>query len=417
MVLARATAFALALATVAGWSQSGQPEAGRAQSGQPAAGRAAFERQDYAAAAALWRVEAAEGSADAKFGLGLLHDLGLGGPRNSPAALRWYLEAAGDGLAEAQFNVAVMLDAGTGVPSEPAAAASWYARAAANGHARAQYNLGLLYEDGIGVPRDPAIARAWFAAASPVLAAAADRLARLPKPAAQAPGGPPPRPVTGAIVGPKAAPRAELVWTADGGSGAFEVQIAAARGTTTPGEGDLMLSRRVDRSAIALALPAGAADLIWRVGRAGVSTPPAWSAWRDLSRQDAPDEPPDEPPGAPPGAPPDEPPKAVAASAMPAEARLTILINAGDRLARAFAEELSEGFAAGGVVVTVRRAKRNASATAVSYRDPADAGLAAAVAAFVPVLRAGSAIRDPNLGTPAGEVTLRLVGGPGPLGG
>ena len=130
--------------------------AGAAGGAQQAAesGAEAFARSDFAAAAELWRKEAAAGSAQAKFGLGLISDLGLGVPRDAAKALRWYLEAAEDGLSNAQFNVAVMLDAGTGVPRDVRAAAVWYGRAAANGHHRAQYNLGLLYEAGDGVPQN-----------------------------------------------------------------------------------------------------------------------------------------------------------------------------------------------------------------------------------------------------------------------
>ena len=281
------------------------PAAARADTGE-----AAFARQDYVAAAGLWRAEAATGSAEAKLGLGLIHDLGLGVPRSSAAALRWYLEAAGDGLADAQFNVGVMLDAGTGAPRDAGAAATWYARAAAKGHARAQYNLGLLYESGIGVPRNPDLARAWFEAARPAISAAANRLEGLaPSPTGD---GDAPRPVTGALVGPRSVPRAELVWIAGPGRGAFEVQIA--RG---PSEGDIVLSRGTDLSAIALDLAAEEGELAWRVGRTGgAGAAPAWSPWRDLPWQDDAGDP--------------------LQLAQPSPGRLTIQVSAGDGPARAF---------------------------------------------------------------------------------
>ncbi len=362
-------------------------------------GQEAFARQDYAAAAELWRAEAAEGSAEAKFGLGLIHDLGLGVPRSSAAALRWYLEAAGEGLADAQFNVGVMFDAGTGVPRDPVTAATWYARAAANGHARAQYNLALLYENGVGVPRDPSLARTWYEAASSSLAAAADRLAQLPPPGEPAVEGPPPQPVAGTVVGPPDAPRAELVWTATAGPHRFRVQLARAPAEDvdgaprTPSRDDIVLSRNVDRSAVALDLPAAETGLLWRVGRfsrAGV--PPTWSAWQALAAGVVADDPP-----------------------VVAEAgRVTIHVNKGDRLGRAFAEELSEAYSQGGVAVTVRDAETPASVTTVEYRYPDDAALAASVAEFLPVLRLDSPVQTSSLDTAPGEVTLRLVGGPSP---
>ncbi len=374
-------AAALLIAPATAWGETGQE---------------AFARQDYAAAAELWRAEAAQGSSEAKFGLGLIHDLGLGVPRSSAAALRWYLEAAGEGLADAQFNVGVMFDAGTGVQREPATAATWYARAAANGHARAQYNLALLYENGIGVPRSPDLARIWYEAARPSLAAAADRLAQLPPPGEPTAEGPPPQPVLGAIVGPPEAPRAELVWTAEDGPHRFRVQLArrpAGDASGVPGRDDLVVSRNLDRSAVVLDIPAADADLLWRVGRfshPGVA--PTWSAWQPLAPRDVEDD-----------------------TRLAGEAgRLTIYVNEGDQLARAFAEELSEAYAQGGVAVTVRDADTPASATTVEYRFPDDATLAASVAEFLPVLRLDSPVQTSSLDTPPGEVTLRLVGGPSP---
>ena len=180
----------------------------------PPDGAAAFARRDFVAAAELWRAEAAAGSAQAKFGLGLMNDLGLGMPRDSAKALRWYLEAATDGFPAAQFNVAVMLDAGTGAPRDAVAAAVWYARAAANGHARARYNLGLLYEAGEGAPRNLDLARYWLGLAAEALPAAGQRLETL------APAEPDqrdfvaPDPLAGAIVTDDDGPRLEMVWSA-----------------------------------------------------------------------------------------------------------------------------------------------------------------------------------------------------------
>jgi hypothetical protein len=361
-------------------------------------GNEAFARQDYAAAVDLWRTEAADGSAEAKFGLGLIYDLGLGVPRHSAAALRWYLEAAGDGFADAQFNAAVMFDTGTGAPRDPAAAATWYARAAANGHARAQYNLAMLYENGIGVPSSHDLARAWYEAAGSTLAAAADRLAQLSPPEEQARRGPPPHPVIGAVVGPLDEPRAELVWTADAGRDGFQVQVArrpAGAAASTPGRDDLVLSQDVERTAVAIDLPVMEAGLLWRVGHiGGAGAAVAWSPWQELSRKAVIDDP------------------LLAAETAPR--RLTIYVNAGDNHARIFAEELSGDYSRGGVDVMVKDAARPASATTVEYRYGSDAAFAAAVAAFLPTLGPDSALQASGLGTPPGEVTLRLVGGPRP---
>lgn len=358
-------------------------------------GTEAFDRRDYAAAAELWRAEAANGSPEAKFGLGLIHDVGLGVPRSSAMALRWYLEAAGDGFADAQFNVAVMFDAGTGVPRNPAAAATWYARAAANGHARAQYNLALLYETGTGVPRNLDLARAWHEAASASLAAAAERLAELPPSGQEASRGAAPQPVTGALLGPPELPRAELVWTAEPGAGPFQVQIArqpVAPGSL-PGPADLLLTRDLEPSALALDLPPGEPRVLWRVGRGvGTLTGSTWSPWQRLMHDPVVED------------------LAPPVAAQPS--RITILVGANDASAQAFAEELSGAFSRGGVEVAIRSADAPVPATTVEYRYLSDAPFAASVAQFLPALRLDSAVLVPASDTARGEVTVRLVGGP-----
>jgi hypothetical protein len=363
------------------------------------AGADAFERRDYLAATELWRAEAAEGSTEAKFGLGLIYDLGLGVPRNSAAALRWYLEAASDGHADAQFNVAVMLDAGTGVPRDPAAAATWYARSAANGNARAQFNLAMLYEDGVGIPKNPDLARVWYEAASSVIGAAADRLAQLPS-EDQRRESSPPQVITGSVVGPANKPRAELVWSANAGLNEFQVQIARqpSDASNPVGRGDeVLLSQDVRESAVVLDVPASETKLFWRVGRVDqTGTTSAWSSWQELSRETT--------------------SGGELLASEDAPAHLTIYVNEGDQLATSFAEELSHAYSQGGIEVAVREANRPATTTTVEYRYPSDAALAASIAAFLPVLGSDSAIPVSGLITAPGEVTLRLVGGPRPLG-
>ena len=376
-----ATSLVAAVPAVA-WSESGAD---------------AFERQDYLAAAELWRGEAAEGSAEAKFGLGLIYDLGLGVPRNSAAAMRWYLEAASYGHADAQFNVAVMLDAGTGVPRDPALAATWYARSAANGNPRAQFNLAMLYESGVGVPQNSDLARTWYEAASSVIGAAADRLAQLPK-EDQGREGSPPQLITGAVVGPLDNPRAELVWSANAGPNEFQVQIARqpleASDPVTGGD-EVLLSQDLRQSAVVLDIPAAETALFWRVGRVdSTGATSAWSSWQELSRETTSED------------------QLLASEKAPAQ--LTIYVNEGDQLAMSFAEELSHAYSQGGVEVMVRETDQPATATIVEYYYASDAALAASIAGFLPVLGSDSAVHVSDLNTAPGEVTLRLVGGPRP---
>lgn len=136
---------------------------------------AAFANRDFATAKALWLSEAADGSAEAMLGLGLLADRGFGQQRDFDVAFDWYLQAASLGLAEAQFNVAIMLDAGLGRRRDVEEAQIWYTRAALREHARAQYNLGLLYETSDGIASNPALATYWFGKAAQTVPAAAQK--------------------------------------------------------------------------------------------------------------------------------------------------------------------------------------------------------------------------------------------------
>ena len=342
-------------------------------------GSAAFARHDYEAAAALWRAEAAAGSAEAKFGLGLIADLGLGAPRDSAVALRWYLEAAGDGVPDAAFNVAVMLDAGTGTARDPAAAALWYARAALSGHPRAQYNLGQLYAAGVGVPQNADLAAFWFTAAAPKLAAARNRLKAL------APVDPADRvadapvPIAGAIVPDDAGGHADLIWTAPPGPAktTFQIELADPAGR-------IVATRRFSGSALRVVLPA-ATQLRWRVGRVALDgSAAAFSPWNDLT--------------GPAGVQPDP--------------HVTIYVNADDGRARAFADELRAGLGAGGVSATVATAAVPVAETEVVYGREADHDLAAEVAELLPALHGTDAVMRDDPAGPRGEIAVRLVGGP-----
>ena len=353
------------------------------------AGAEAFARRDFATAAELWREEAAAGSARAKLGLGLIADLGLGAPRDAAEALRWYLEAAEAGLTDAQFNVGVMLDAGTGVPHDPVAASVWYARAAASGHRRAQYNLGLLYESGDGVPRNADLARHWLVQAASELEAAQERLAGLDPVPAEDRALDAPTVLSGAVVAGEGARRAELVWSAQPGPADAPFLVELAR-VPEAGEtwGDLVTARRTEASALAAPLPSESADYAWRVSR--VDEPAAGyaaSRWRRLA-------------AAPEGA-----------SGLP-EGRVTLRVAAGDAPARRLAREVRDTLASAGLWTRVQEATTVPAETTVLYAYDQDADLASSVAAFLPVLDEGDAVRRPGLGALPGEVVVALVGGP-----
>ena len=358
---------------------------------QQETGAAAFARGDYAAAEAAWREEAAEGSAEARLGLGRLADLGLGVPRDPEAALGWYLEAARAGLAEAQFNAAVMLDAGTVGPRDLAAAAGWYGRAAAQGHRRAQYNLALLHAAGDGVPRNLDLARLWFDRAAEALPAARDRLADLDPVAPGARMLDAPEVLAGAVVARDGAPHLELAWTAPPGPPGAPFLVEVARGPGGDGApGEVLLSEETGASALAAPLPPGAPEPLWRVARLDRDAGRyAASPWLRLAGPDGAGEGVAGPPG-----------------------RVVLRTREGDASAGRLARELGADLEGAGLGVRIETLAEAPPASVVRYAFEDDAALAAAVAAFLPVLSPEDAERVPDDGAAPGEVVAWLVGGP-----
>jgi TPR repeat protein len=138
--------------------------AGAAQA-QAGAAQAAFEREDYAAAAALYSPLAAAGNAEAQYRKGMMTRFGWGVPKDPVAAARWLQQAATQGHAQAQAELGTMYRLGRGVPEDPKEAARWLTAAATAGVGIAQLSLGRMYRDGIGVERDLVEAYGWFSAA------------------------------------------------------------------------------------------------------------------------------------------------------------------------------------------------------------------------------------------------------------
>lgn len=107
---ALAVALTLALTLVLAFVTFGTPAAAQDDDAY-----AAYERGDYAAAAAAWRAEAEAGAIEAQFNLGVLYDEGLGVAADKTEAARWYRRAAIGGLPAAQYNLAALLANGEGV--------------------------------------------------------------------------------------------------------------------------------------------------------------------------------------------------------------------------------------------------------------------------------------------------------------
>lgn len=213
---------------------------------------AAFERRDYAQAAALWEERANQGDMEAASQLGNLYRLGLGVPRDAEYAHNLLALAADAGVSEAQISIGLMLVKGEGVPANAAGGAKWIRRAADQGDAAGQYNLGLLYENGIGVAKDIGQARRWLqSAASQGHARALERLETLssvagtpaPAEAAEDPARPGPT-AARAQAGEEAAPTPSILRIRPDGQPA-----GPAQAETDAQSGGGMAIRRVDAGA------------------------------------------------------------------------------------------------------------------------------------------------------------------------
>jgi TPR repeat protein len=97
-------------------------------------GLGALRSRDYARALEQWSLCAEKGDAACQFGLGVLHDDGLGVPREVSRALSWYERAAAQDYPDALMQLGFLYAVGRqGVEQDPVRAWAWFARAAAVG--------------------------------------------------------------------------------------------------------------------------------------------------------------------------------------------------------------------------------------------------------------------------------------------
>lgn len=126
-------------------------------------GLVAFDKGDFATAAAYWQPLADGGNAKAQHGLGMLYEAGLGVPaQDYERAASYYRMAAAQGEVASSNNLALMYAAGRGVPQDFGQAAQLWASAAEAGSSMAQFNLGLLYFRGSGMDAPNYNEAAWW---------------------------------------------------------------------------------------------------------------------------------------------------------------------------------------------------------------------------------------------------------------
>jgi hypothetical protein len=113
--------------------------------------------------AVKWFTKAAEqGNADGEYGVGVMYQLGRGGPQDTSSAIRWFELAAKQGKVEAQFQLARIYDASEGPTKNPAMAAKYYQQAAAKDQPTAEMRLAQMYETGQGVTQDYTTSMKWY---------------------------------------------------------------------------------------------------------------------------------------------------------------------------------------------------------------------------------------------------------------
>lgn len=109
------------------------------------------------------KTRAEHGDAEAQYNLAVMHDLGIGAPKNYTESGKWYAKAAAQGIAEAQFQLGVRYYEHAKQSKENYVTAfSWFYKAALQGMAEAQYNVALMYQLGRGVATNRVEAYKWY---------------------------------------------------------------------------------------------------------------------------------------------------------------------------------------------------------------------------------------------------------------
>jgi TPR repeat protein len=121
---------------------------------------------NHPAAAALFRVAAADGSPDAMYHVALLHEQGRGVTRDDAEAAQWYRKSADAGHVRAMARVGQVYELGRGgITRDYAESVRWYRRGADGGDGRAMAELGLMHVRGLGgLPKDDVEAARLFRA-------------------------------------------------------------------------------------------------------------------------------------------------------------------------------------------------------------------------------------------------------------
>ena len=102
------------------------------------------------------------GNSDAKTLLGTMYKNGVGVPKDTKEAVRWYKQAADQGNAVAQFHLGLRYKHGNGLPEDNQEAVRLLLLSANQGYDNAQTQLGIMYREGDVVAKNEEEATRWF---------------------------------------------------------------------------------------------------------------------------------------------------------------------------------------------------------------------------------------------------------------
>lgn len=220
--------------------------------------------------------------------------------------------------------------------------------------------------------------------------AAAERRAELGVPSLGERHLQPPELETASVVAAGGIRKAELVWSGLPGPIGSRYLVEVARLPAWPETwGSTLLSTSTEGSAMAVPVPDGSTDVIWRVAfvdKAHASY--ATSHWQGLGGAGTPE-----------------------AGGVPA-GRVTIHVGSRDKSAQWLAEELLPSLRLAGLWVRIERDANAARAGGVQFAFVEDAALAGEIAEVLPATRAEDATLVPSLDLMPGEIGVHLVGGP-----
>jgi TPR repeat protein len=116
--------------------------------------RARRNSRQLAKRAAVYRIRAEQGDANAQYSLSYMYHKGEGLPQDDSEAVRWCRRAAEQGYAPAQDALGIIYRRGEGVPRDDAEAVRFYRKSVEQGYPQARYDLGYMYYYGYGVPQN-----------------------------------------------------------------------------------------------------------------------------------------------------------------------------------------------------------------------------------------------------------------------